>query len=211
MRAEGSVLTKVLPLEQCTAMLALPSPGVFDERRYPLGLLSLILGGGMSSRFFLEIRERRGLSYGIDADETPYSDAGLWSVDWQCAPDKLAEILALVRSILTDVATAGVTDAELVRAKGQMRGQTVLSFEGPGSRMGRLGVSALMRDERSLSEILDRYDAVTAESVRQEAVALFANPPALAVVGPRVPRRTLLAALKDWVVTTEDVQLEGGA
>jgi predicted Zn-dependent peptidase len=195
----GAVLTTVRPLEQSTVALALPSPGVFDDRRYPLGLLSLILGGGMSSRLFVEIRERRGLTYGIDADEIAYSDAGLWSVDWQCAPDKLAEILRLVRAALADIAQSGVTDAELVRAKGQMRGQTVLSFEGPSSRMGRLGVNTLTDDERSLAELLDRYDAVTTDQITLEAAALFQHPPVLAVVGPRVARKPLEAILRGWV------------
>ena len=70
-------------------MLAFPSSGIFDPRRYALGLLSLIVGGGMASRLFVEVRERRGLSYSIDAGETAYSDGGLWSVEWQCAPGKL--------------------------------------------------------------------------------------------------------------------------
>jgi predicted Zn-dependent peptidase len=203
-RPAGGVAVTARPLEQCTAALALPSPGVFDDRRYPLGLLSLILGGGMSSRLFVEIRERRGLTYGIDADEIAYSDAGLWSVDWQCAPDKLVEILALVRRILSDVARTGVTEAELRRAQGQMRGQTILSFEGPSSRMGRLGVNTLTQDERSLTELLDRYDAVTAADLQREAAALFAHPPVLAVVGPRVPRRALERLLEDWVVPNEE-------
>jgi predicted Zn-dependent peptidase len=195
---DGAVLTVVRPLEQCSVALALPSPGHFDDRRYALGLLSVILGGGMSSRLFLEIRERRGLAYGIDADEIAYSDAGLWSVDWQCAPDKLVPILELVRTILTDVARHGVTEVELARAKGQMRGQTVLSFEGPSSRMGRLGVNALTHDDRTLSELLARYDSVTVEELQREAAALFDHPPVLAVVGPRVPRRPLDKVLKDW-------------
>jgi predicted Zn-dependent peptidase len=200
---DGGVVSVVRPLEQCSVALALPSPGVFDDRRYALGLLSVILGGGMSSRLFLEIRERRGLAYGIDADEVAYSDAGLWSVDWQCAPDKLAEILTLVRGILTDVAERGVSDAELARAKGQMRGQTVLSFEGPSSRMGRLGVNALTHDERTLSELLECYDAVTADELQQEARALFSHPPVLAVVGPRVPKRSLEGLLRDWVTAEQ--------
>lgn len=193
-----ALVTKFTPLEQCSAVVGLPSPGVFDDHRYPLGLLSLILGGGMSSRLFVQIRERRGLSYSIDADEMAYSDAGLWTVDWQCAPDKLAEILRLVRTILTDVADSGVTSEELARAKGQMRGQTVLSYEGPSSRMGRLGVSGLIGDKRSVTELLDQYDAVTAESVQTEARELFQQQPVLAVVGPRVQRRALEALLKDW-------------
>lgn len=195
----GGVLMTVRPLEQCSVALALPSPGVFDDRRYPLGLLSTILGGGMSSRLFVEIRERRGLTYGIDSDEIAYSDAGLWSVDWQCAPHKLVEILSLVRSTITDVARSGVTEAELDRAKGQLRGQTVLSYEGPSSRMGRLGVNALIRDDRSLAEVLERFDAVTADELQSQAVALFDRPPVLAVVGPRVGRRALEAVLKEWV------------
>ena len=95
-------------VEQTSAVLAYPGVGVFDDRRYPMGLLSLVVGGGMSSRLFVEVRERRGLTYGIDAGDTSYSDDGLWSVDWQCAPDKLAEILTLVRQILTDVAVSGI-------------------------------------------------------------------------------------------------------
>lgn len=195
--AQEGVLTAVRPLEQCSAALATSSPGLFDDRRYPLGLLSLILGGGMSSRLFVEVRERRGLTYGIDADEVTYSDAGMWSVDWQCAPDKLSEILTLVRRVLGDVASAGVSEAELARAKGQMRGQTVLSYEGPGSRMSRLGVSTLATDERTLTELLDCYDAVTAEQVQHEAATLFQRPPVLGVVGPRVPRRALESVLRD--------------
>ena len=106
----------------------------------------------MASRLFVEVRERRGLSYGIDAGETVYSDAGLWSVEWQCAPGKLPQILALVRSTLADVAAHGITEDELARAKGQMRGQTALSYEGPGSRMSRLGVNAILGDERTLAD-----------------------------------------------------------
>ena len=99
--AVGGLVTEQRRVEQVSAVLAFPGvgtyhrdqPGTFDDRRYPLGLLSLVLGGGMSSRLFVEVRERRGLTYGIDAGETTYSDAGLWSVDFQCAPEKLDEIL----------------------------------------------------------------------------------------------------------------------
>ena len=110
----------------------------------------------MASRLFVEVRERRGLTYGIDAGETTYSDAGLWSVDWQCAPERLAAILDLVRATLAEVAEHGVTEAELARAKGQMRGQTVLSYEGPSSRMSRLGGNTVLGDDRTLDDVLDR-------------------------------------------------------
>jgi predicted Zn-dependent peptidase len=194
----GGLLMHKLPLEQCSAVLAFPSPGIFDARRFPLGLLSLIIGGGMASRLFVEVRERRGLTYGIDAGETAYSDAGLWSVEWQCAPGRLAQILELVHATLSDVAAHGITEDELARAKGQMRGQTALSYEGPGSRMSRLGVNTVLGDERTLGELLRRFDQVTAAEVRAEAEVLFAQPPTLAIAGARVPARRIESVLCRW-------------
>ena len=194
----GGLVMRRLPLEQCSAVLAFPSAGVFDARRFPLGLLSLIIGGGMASRLFVEVRERRGLSYSIDAGETAYSDAGLWSVEWQCAPGKLAQILELVRATLADVASHGITEDELARAKGQMRGQTALSYEGPGSRMSRLGLNAIIGDERTLGELLRCFDEVTADQIRAEAEVLFTHPPTLAIAGARVPARRIESVLSRW-------------
>ena len=194
----GGLVSRQIRLEQSTAMLAFPGPGVFDERRYASGLLALILGGGMASRLFLEVRERRGLTYGIDAGESAYSDAGVWSVDWQCAPGRLQPIVELVRASLLEVADHGVTDDELARAKGQMRGQTVLSFEGPSSRMSRLGINALVGDQRTLAEILGRFDAVTTDEVRQVAAELFGRTPVLGVVGPKPPTRRVEALIGRW-------------
>jgi predicted Zn-dependent peptidase len=194
----GGLIMHRLPLEQCSAVLAFPSPGVFDARRYPLGLLSLILGGGMASRLFVEVRERRGLTYTIDAGETAYSDAGLWSVEWQCAPGKLAAILNLIRATLAEVADHGVSEQELTRAKGQMRGQTALSYEGAGSRMSRLGINAVLGDDRTLSELLRCFDQVAAEQVRAEAEILFSHPPTLAIAGARIPPRGIESILSRW-------------
>jgi predicted Zn-dependent peptidase len=194
----GGLIMHRMPLEQCSAVLAFPGPGVFEARRFPLGLLSLIVGGGMASRLFVEVRERRGLTYTIDAGETAYSDAGLWSVEWQCAPGKLLAILQLVRATLAEVAEHGVTKAELIRAKGQMRGQTALSYDGAGSRMSRLGTNAVVGDERTLSELLRCFDQVTAEQVRAEAANLFSYAPTLAVAGARVPARGIESLLARW-------------
>jgi predicted Zn-dependent peptidase len=115
-------------------------------------------------------------------------------VDWQCAPGKLAEIITLVQGTLAEVAEHGVTDAELARAQGQMRGQTVISYESPSSRMSRLGGNTVLGDDRTLAEVLTRFDEVTTEDVQAEAALLFAQPPVLGLVGPRVPR----AVLKHW-------------
>jgi predicted Zn-dependent peptidase len=152
----------------------------------------------MASRLFLEVRERRGLTYGIDAGESAYSDAGLWSVDWQCAPERMQPIVELVRASLLEVAEHGVSEDELARAKGQMRGQTVLSFEGPSSRMSRLGINALLGDQRTLAEILGCSDAVTADEVREVAAELFGRTPVLGVVGPKPPSRHVEALIGRW-------------
>ncbi len=182
----GLVVTR-RRIEQVQAVLGYRSAGLFDDRRYASGLLAVVLGGGMASRLFVEVRERRGLTYGIDAGETTYSDAGMWSVEFACAPERLATILGVVRGQLEQVAEHGVTATELADAKSQMRGQTVLSYEGPSSRMGRLGTSALLRDERTLDDVLGRYDAVTPDELRAEAARLFGRRPTLGLVGPRVP------------------------
>ena len=192
--ARPGLVSEQRRVEQCSAVLAYPAPGIFDDRRYPMGLLSLVVGGGMASRLFVEVRERRGLTYGIDAGETAYADAGQWSVDWQCAPNRLAEIISIVQATLAEVAEHGITEIELARARGQMRGQTVLSYESPSSRMSRLGGNAVLGDDRSLSEVLDRFDAVTAAEVQAEAAVLFSQPAVLGLVGPRVPA----AVLRDW-------------
>ncbi len=188
-RVESRLVTRSRGTEQCSAVLAVPGPAVFDDRRYPVGLLSSIVGGGMSSRLFVEVRERRGLTYGIDAGETSYSDAGLWTVEWQSSPEALPEIVSVVRGVLADLAEHGVTETELIRAKGQLRGQTVLAYENPSARMGRLATSALVGDERTLPDILERYETVTTEELQAEAADLLAQPMVLAVVGPTFNRR----------------------
>jgi len=195
-RAEAKLVTRSRGTEQCSAVLGVPGPAVFDDRRYPVGLLSAIVGGGMSSRLFVEVRERRGLTYGIDAGETSFSDAGLWTTEWQCSPEALTEIVSVVRGVLSDVAADGVTEEELARAKGQLRGQTVLGYENPSARMGRLATSALLGDERTLPSVLERYEAVTADELQAEAASLFTQPLLLAVVGPRIDRRRVERLLR---------------
>lgn len=188
---DARVLADRRPFEQATVSLAYPGPGLFDDERFPLGLLSVIIGGGMSSRLFVEVRERRGLAYGIEAGETSYADGGLWSVDWQCAPEKVEEILILVRAELEKIAADGVDEPELERAKGQLRGQTVLSYEGPLSRMSRLGTAELIGDRRTVSQLLDEYDRVDIDAIRRSATTLLEGTPILGLVGPRKPGRRI--------------------
>lgn len=197
-RTDAQLVAATRDSAQISATLAAGCPGMFDDRRYALGLLSLVLGGGMSSRLFVEVRERRGLTYSIESGESVYSDAGLFSIDWQCAPERLADILAVVRQVTGELAEDGISERELAQAKTQLRGQTILAYEGPNARMSRLGSSAVSGEERGLEEHLNCYDSVTADEVQGMAQHLFDEGPVLGVVGPKVSRRRLESVLARW-------------
>jgi predicted Zn-dependent peptidase len=156
-----------------------------DERRFALGVLNNVLGGGMSSRLFQEIREKRGLAYSVYSYASQYADAGLVGVYAGCAPGKVEEVLDLIRAGLADVAAHGITDEELARGKGMVKGSYVLGLEDTGSRMSRLAKSELLYgDLMTVDELLARVDAVTRDEVDAVAAELFAQPMSMAVVGP---------------------------
>jgi predicted Zn-dependent peptidase len=143
-----------------------------------------VLGGGMSSRLFQVIREQRGLAYSVYSFTSQYSDAGLFGVYAGCAPGKVEEVLAITRDELARVADEGLTDVEVERGKGMLKGAVVLGLEDTGSRMSRLGKGELLYDELlSVDEVLRRVDLVTPEMVRQVAGELLSRPMSLAVIG----------------------------
>jgi predicted Zn-dependent peptidase len=157
-----------------------------DPRRFALAVLSGALGGGMSSRLFQSVREERGLAYSVYSYTTSHSDTGLFGVYAGCAPSKVGQVLGLVRAELASVAAAGVTDEEVRRSKGSMRGSQVLNLEDTGERMSRLGKAALVHDEvLPADEVLARIEAVTSEDVRAVAADVLNRPLSLAVLGPR--------------------------
>ncbi|GID95394.1 M16 family metallopeptidase [Amorphoplanes digitatis] len=156
-----------------------------DERRFALGVLNNVLGGGMSSRLFQEIREKRGLAYSVYSYGSQYADAGLFAVYAGCAPGKAEEVLALIRAELAVVAAEGITADELARGQGMVKGSYVLGLEDTGSRMSRLAKSELLHgDLMGVDELLARVDAVTLEEVNLLAADLLSRPMSLAVVGP---------------------------
>jgi predicted Zn-dependent peptidase len=156
-----------------------------DERRFALGALNNVLGGGMSSRLFQQIRERRGLAYSVYSYTSQYADSGLFAVYAGCAPGKVDEVLALSRDEFARVAAEGVTDAEVARGKGMLKGSLVLGLEDTGSRMSRLGKGELLyREMLSVDDLLARIDAVTPDDVRAVAAEVLVNPASLAVIGP---------------------------
>jgi len=156
-----------------------------DERRFALSVLNNALGGGMSSRLFQEIRERRGLAYSVYSYTSQYADAGLFAVYAGCAPGKVDEVLALTRAELARVARDGLTEAEVARGRGMVKGGLVLGLEDTGSRMSRLGKSELLYPKLlSVDELLALVDAVTVDQVRALAAEVLARPMSLAVIGP---------------------------
>jgi predicted Zn-dependent peptidase len=156
-----------------------------DPRRFALSVLSGALGGGMSSRLFQSVREERGLAYSVYSYTDSHADAGLLGVYAGCSPSKVGEVLDLVRAELADVADNGVTDEEVRRSQGNLRGSMVLGLEDTGSRMSRLGKAELVHGEvLTPEEVLARIRAVTPDEVREVARDVLTRPRALAVLGP---------------------------
>jgi predicted Zn-dependent peptidase len=156
-----------------------------DERRFAFGLLSHILGGGMSSRLFREIREQRGLAYGVYTFRFPYADAGGFGVYVGTTPSQTDQVLELVKTEFNNVIGQGVTSEELDRAKGHVQGSLALTQEDPNNRMIRLGREEITGDTHlSLDETLARFDAVTLEDLQEIAVEFLGGPFVIGATGP---------------------------
>lgn len=182
--SSSTVTVQQRPIEQANVVAGVPGLPR-DERRWPLAVLSSVVGDGTSSRLFQSVREQRGLAYSVYSFFSSLADAGSFGVYVGCQPAKATEALGLIRDEMAAVAADGITSAELDRAKGQLRGALVLGLEDTSSRMSRLAKAELLSGELpSLSEVLRRIDAVTLDEVHLLAEELFCQPLSLAVVGP---------------------------
>jgi len=171
--------------EQAHVVLATRSVDRNDPSRYALAVLNHVLGGGLSSRLFQEIRERRGLAYSVWSERVAYHDAGFLSVGLGTAPEHVPEVLRIVTDQLAALGADGVTDRELAIAKGNLRAETLLACEDSGARMSRLGAGQLLHGEvLTVDEVLARVEAVTSEDVHAAARAVAGAPRTLSVVGP---------------------------
>src|SRR6516225_2660467 len=172
-------------IEQANLVLGCAGMSRTDEDRFALGVLNAALGGGMSSRLFQEVREKRGLAYSVYSFASQHSDTGMWATYIGCLPAKADEVLAICQEEIAKVISGGLTEAELDRGKGQLRGSLVLGLEDPSSRMSRLGKSELVYPRlEPVDEILASIEAVTHDEVRQVAAKILGRPKVLAVVGP---------------------------
>ena len=181
----GGVRLAARRTEQANVILGVPGLARTDERRFALGVLNAALGGGMSSRLFQEVREKRGLAYSVYSYTAQYADAGLFGVYAGCLPKKVDDVLSICREELAKVAESGLTPEELRRGQGQLRGNLVLGLEDTGSRMSRLGKSELVHGELlTVDDALASIDAVTLEDVQAVARDVLRGSPTLAVIGP---------------------------
>lgn len=156
-----------------------------DDRRYAMSVLSTALGGGMSSRLFQEVREKRALAYSVYSYVQGYSDNGMVGVYVGCLPSKVDVALDVCRSELEQVASLGLTDDEIARAKGQVKGSAVLGQEDTGARMTRIARSELHQMPLlSIGQALERVDAVTSADIAELASDILGQSLSLAVVGP---------------------------
>jgi predicted Zn-dependent peptidase len=157
-----------------------------DPDRETLDVVDHVLGGGLSSRLFDEIRERRGLAYSVFSGTASYSDAGAWSIYAGTMPEHAATVRALIGDELARLVADGITDEELEIAKGFLTGSYEMSLEDSGARMARIGGMLVTTGEvRAVEDQLARWDKVTHDDVRRVIASVYAEAPPLTVaLGP---------------------------
>ncbi len=172
------------PIEQANLLIGMPGIAASDERRSAMAVLNSVLGGGMSSRLFQEIREKRGLAYSVYSFAPSYSDAGLFGLYAGCSPAKASQVAELLLGEFRQLAEVGISDEELSRALGQLSGASALALEDSDTRMSRLGRSEITLGEfADLDESLRRLGQVTPADVQGLAADLAARPVSIAAVG----------------------------
>ncbi|MFK7694054.1 M16 family metallopeptidase [Paenibacillus sp. HJGM_3] len=170
--------------EQNHICLALPGCSLSDPLLYPMILLNNVIGGGMSSRLFQEIREKRGLAYSVYSYHTAHLDSGMFTIYMGTAPKQTSEVLDVTMELLRGLADHSLSEPELKKGKEQLKGSFILSLESTSSRMNRLGKNELMLGKHyTMDEILHRIDAVTLDDLKELAGKLFSHAFSLSMVG----------------------------
>jgi predicted Zn-dependent peptidase len=159
-----------------------------DERRHAMLVADHILGGGMSSRLFREIREQRGLAYAVHSFRLPFLETGAVAIYVGTTPSQAPEVLKLIHAELDKLMEHGLTAEELERAKGHVQGSLALSLEDSDSLMTRLGRTEITGVEHlSVDEIVARIEAVSEDDVLAVVRDVYSGPYVLGAVGPFDP------------------------
>ena len=184
-RYRGGERREERDLEQAHLALAFEGPGERADSAYAAQIYASALGGGMSSRLFQELRERRGLCYTIFAQAGSFEDTGLVTFYAGTGPDQIGELAELTADELRRAAE-GLSRAEIDRARAQMKAGLLMGLESPSARAERLARMVSVWDRvPDLEETVERIDAVTAQSLRAFGEALIARAdPAVALLGP---------------------------
>ena len=173
------------PIEQVHLAIGWRALAQADPDRYALWVANHVLGGGMSSRLFQQVREERGLAYTVFSTPSSYSDAGSLLVYAGTAMARLPELLDVTSAVLDSMLADGITEQELAVAKGYLEGSMLLGLEDSGSRMSRLGTGLITRNEVvPIEEHLRRIDAVTLDSVHDVLRRVLGSPRSVSAVGP---------------------------
>jgi predicted Zn-dependent peptidase len=182
----GARLQRSKRSEQVHFCVGAPTYAQCDDRRYPLTILDMVLGGNMSSRLFQEVREKRGLAYAIGSYMSSFRDTGLLTIYGGTSASTLSEVLDVTMGELDLVRRHGLTDDEIERAKTQIRGSLIIGLESMSNRMMRLGKSTLYHDRViPLAEIVDDVHRVTSADIVEVArEVLDADRLSYAAIGP---------------------------
>ena len=188
-------------LEQVQMMLGMPGLSAVDEDRYAAFVLNTVLGDGMSSRLFQEVREKRGKAYSIYSYLDAFSNAGYFGVYAALGADSVGEVIDIVRAELEKLEREGLPEDELVRAKNQIKGGMLLSLESTAARMRRLAINEIFFGRNvAPEEVAASITAVTAEDVHAMARRLF---------GGKQMAAALLGNLADTPVSEATLGLGG--
>lgn len=179
--AKKEVLVKP-NVEQTNVFYGLPAISYTNENYTKLLVTNNILGSGMSSRFFVEIREKRGLAYSVDSFLNSYEDTGTFVVQVGCATEKALDVISLIKEEINK-ALNDVTDKEIIKAKNQLKSSVIMSLESPYARCNRMASDILIyRNIKDLKQFIKEIDDVSKEDVKEELKKLIAAKEAIAVV-----------------------------
>ncbi|WP_293695243.1 pitrilysin family protein [uncultured Agrococcus sp.] len=172
------------PLEQVNLMIGLQGITATDDRRPTMSILNSVLGSGMSSRLFQEVRERRGLAYAVYSFGLSYADGGMFGMYAGCSPSKAGQVSKILMDQLEAIATDGISDEERARAIGMIGGASALALEDSDARMSRLGRAELSFGKfTDLEASMSQLAQVSAQDVRTFAADLLTGERSVAAVG----------------------------
>lgn len=193
----GGVLYENRTLEQAHIVLGFKGVSMKDASYYPMNIYSAILGDGMSSRLFQEIREKRGLVYSIYSFHSAYSDAGVFGVYAGCDPKKSMELINVVAGELRHFSDT-LSEQEVQKAKNQFKARLAMSMESTSGRCQRLANQLLMFDRPiEQREVIEKIDAVSLEDIQRAATDVWRSEPILTAIGNELelPKQDVLHSM----------------